>query len=169
MKICPKALKFCQTSFKILPTSKNCHRLNLCCQSGEISPNLVTMFNVTIIVWQHLFIFEHNGRSCLSHNLCLIASSGYLLHGFCSVTRFGKIMPLWVNFKSLWQYFEGLFRIWNFFDHTVAFVFNYWASFHCCRLPNNFWSHWWGIANKIVQDYVMITAGKRWIQSKWPS
>ena len=28
-----------------------------------------------------------------------------------SVTRFGKISPLWQNFKSLWLFFEGLFCI----------------------------------------------------------
>ena len=28
-----------------------------------------------------------------------------------SVTRFGEILPLWQNFKSLWLFFEGLFCI----------------------------------------------------------
>ena len=30
-----------------------------------------------------------------------------------SVTRFGEILPLWHNFKSIGQIFEGLFSIWQ--------------------------------------------------------
>ena len=37
-----------------------------------------------------------------------------------SVTRFGKILPLWQKFTSLWQIFEGLFLIWQNAEHTLA-------------------------------------------------
>ena len=30
-----------------------------------------------------------------------------------TLTRFGEITPLWQNLKTLWQYFEGLFSIWQ--------------------------------------------------------
>ena len=30
-----------------------------------------------------------------------------------SVTRFGKISPLWQNFKGLWQFVKGLFKPWQ--------------------------------------------------------
>ena len=46
-----------------------------------------------------------------------------------SVTRFGKISPLWENF-------DGLFSIWQNFDPTVAKTFYHWASFHCCKWAN---------------------------------
>ena len=50
-----------------------------------------------------------------------------------SMTRFGKIYPLWHNFKSIGLIFVGLFIIWQNFNTTVAKMFFYWASFHCCR------------------------------------
>ena len=50
-----------------------------------------------------------------------------------SVTRFGEILPLWHNFKSIGQIFEGLFSIWQNVDHTVAKMCYNCASFHCCR------------------------------------
>ena len=30
-----------------------------------------------------------------------------------NVTRFGEISPLWQNFSSHWQFFKGLFNIWQ--------------------------------------------------------
>ena len=40
-----------------------------------------------------------------------------------SVTRFGEIVPIWYNFKSLGQKFEGLFSIWQNVDPTEAQCF----------------------------------------------
>ena len=40
-----------------------------------------------------------------------------------SVTRSGKISPLWQNFKSIRLFFEGLFCIGNGFEHN-------WANFY---------------------------------------
>ena len=40
-----------------------------------------------------------------------------------SVTRLGKISPLWQNFKSLWQFFESLFCIGKIFEPN-------WANFY---------------------------------------
>ena len=53
-----------------------------------------------------------------------------------SVTRFGEILPLWYNFKSLEQIFEGLFDICQKYKLTLAKMLCYWASFHCCRWPH---------------------------------
>ena len=53
-----------------------------------------------------------------------------------SVIRFGEISPFWHKLKSLGQIFEGLCCIWQNFDPTVAKMFNYCASSHCCRWPN---------------------------------
>ena len=44
------------------------------------------------------------------------------MSGF-SATRFGEISPFWHNLKSLGQIFDGLFSIWQNFDHTVAKMF----------------------------------------------
>ena len=51
-----------------------------------------------------------------------------------SVTRFGKISPLWQNFKTLWESLEGLFSIWHnckptYFGKHLFKV----ANFHCCK------------------------------------
>ena len=40
-----------------------------------------------------------------------------------SVTRFGKILPLWQNFETLWLFFEGLFLYWANFEPN-------WANFN---------------------------------------
>ena len=40
------------------------------------------------------------------------------------MTRFGKILPLWRNFKSLWLFFEGLFCIGQNFDPNRINVFD---------------------------------------------
>ena len=53
-----------------------------------------------------------------------------------SVTRFGEILPLWHNFKSIGQIFEGLFSIWQIIILTLAKMLCYWASFHCYRRPD---------------------------------
>ena len=55
---------------------------------------------------------------CLLDNL-LLASAAFSLEEsldmfgsvVSSVTRFGKILPLWQNLKILWLFFEGLFCI----------------------------------------------------------
>ena len=53
-----------------------------------------------------------------------------------SVTRFGEISPLKQKFRTLWQYFKGLFGIGQSCEPTVGqFVF-FWANFHCCKRPN---------------------------------
>ena len=57
---------------------------------------------------------------------------------FCllsSVTRFGKILPLWQKFTSLWQIFNGLFLFWQNTEPTLANLWRYLANFHCCKWP----------------------------------
>ena len=55
-----------------------------------------------------------------------------------SATRFGEISPLWHKLKCLWQFYEGLFRIWQKLSPTsLNFVYN-WAIFHkCSKWTNN--------------------------------
>ena len=52
-----------------------------------------------------------------------------------SVTRFGKISPLWRNFWSLLQFFEGLFRIWHNFEEMLWSFLYCRAIFHYCKWP----------------------------------
>ena len=56
--------------------------------------------------------------------VCLLVSYGNThllqLQPQSSVTIFGEISPLWHNFKSLEQIFEGLFCIWQDFYPTLA-------------------------------------------------
>ena len=46
-----------------------------------------------------------------------------------SVTRFGKISPLWQNFTSLWQISGGLFIIWQIVEPKFG-------DFYQCKWPN---------------------------------
>ena len=50
-----------------------------------------------------------------------------------SVTRFGQISPLWQKFTSPWQFFDGLFLVWQIDDSTWANLWHYWDNFHCCK------------------------------------
>ena len=45
---------------------------------------------------------------------------GDQLHVEGSVTRFGKISPLWQNFNSLWLFFEDLFFVGQSFEPNCA-------------------------------------------------
>ena len=36
------------------------------------------------------------------------------------VTRFGKLSPLWQKYPSLWQFFDGLFIIWQNAEPTLV-------------------------------------------------
>ena len=76
--------------------------------------------------FQALTVKKAFSRIVTCHNL-MVSSS---------VTRFGEILPLWHNFKSLGQIFEGLFSIWQSFNLTLAKMLCYWASFHRCRWPH---------------------------------
>ena len=52
---------------------------------------------------------------------------------YTSVTRFGEISPLWQNFKILWQFLWGSFRIWKN-EPTLANAFK--ANFFSCKWSN---------------------------------
>ena len=54
-----------------------------------------------------------------------------------SVTRLGEILPLWQKIKFLWQFYEGLFSIWQKLLPTVANFVHNWAIFHGCKWTNN--------------------------------
>ena len=62
------------------------------------------------------------------------SSSSFLL---LSVTRFGKISPLWHKLTFLWQCSEGLFSTWQKLVLTsVNFVYN-WAISNGSKWTNN--------------------------------
>ena len=59
-------------------------------------------------------------RITLSFNTILLVYSFEWQKSLCrsflfSVTRIGKISPLWLKFKDLWQFLAGSFRIWQHF------------------------------------------------------
>ena len=56
--------------------------------------------------------------------------------GRTSVTRLGKISPLWQKFTSLWHIFDGLFLIWGNAEPTLANLLHYWPNFHCSKWTN---------------------------------
>ena len=53
-----------------------------------------------------------------------------------SVTRFGKISPLWQKITSLWQILSGLFLFWQNAEPPLADLWHYWTNFPCCKWPN---------------------------------
>ena len=53
-----------------------------------------------------------------------------------SVTRFGEILPLWQNFKNIWQRYEGLISIWQSFEPTLENSVCFWANLGCCKWQN---------------------------------
>ena len=65
----------------------------------------------------------------------------------CSVTRFGKILPLSQTFKRLWQNLIALFSIWQNVEPTLA-IFMLLGKFSLLKIAeywtNNLaiWSHW---------------------------
>ena len=55
----------------------------------------------------------------------------------CSVTRFGKILPLWQKFSSIWQIFNGLFLIWQNAEPTLAIFGQFFIVSNGQILKNN--------------------------------
>ena len=49
-----------------------------------------------------------------------------------SVNRLCKILPIWQNFTSLWQFFNSLCLILQNDGPTLANLEHYLAYFHCC-------------------------------------
>ena len=52
------------------------------------------------------------------------------------MTRFGEIPPLWQNFNTLRQFFEGLVSVVQKFEPTLANLLYYLPNFHCSKCPN---------------------------------
>ena len=53
-----------------------------------------------------------------------------------SVNRFGEILPLWINFKSLWNFLrlmKNLAKFWSIFG-TYCSLFT--ANIHCYKRPH---------------------------------
>ena len=72
--------------------------------------------NKTKLLDQSVFDISSFHRACGNEILflfCLPANtlSDSVRFGQGSVTRFGKISPLWLNFTSLWKHFDGFFLI----------------------------------------------------------
>ena len=44
--------------------------------------------------------------------------------------------PLFKNVINLWQFFEGLFSVWQNCEPTWANFMCYWAKVHCCKWQN---------------------------------
>ena len=93
-------------------------------------------------IWSHwlyhigLMGIKKTLRAFLLKKLQLRLSS-FLRKKGRSVTRFGEILPLWHNFKSIGQIFEALYSIGQILILLVQ-------GFYWCRCTNNLaiWSHW---------------------------
>ena len=64
-----------------------------------------------------------------------------------SMTRLGKILPLWQNLKVFRQLLKALFTIWQSFEPTLANILYFWANLHYFKWQNienilAIWSHW---------------------------
>ena len=42
------------------------------------------------------------------------------INQICSVTRFGEILPIWQDIKSLWKNFKHLICMWENYEPTLA-------------------------------------------------
>ena len=100
---------------------------------------------VVLLVWNektsmHLRQFHHNIRNKIF--LLKLATSGSIDEAIwraievSSVTRFGKIPPLWPIFKNLWQYIESLFGFGQSFLLSLVQFVCFWAHFHWRKWPN---------------------------------
>ena len=89
------------------------------------------------------------GRVCPSVGVDRGAASSLLLQmDVSSVTIFGEISPLWRKIKDLWQFFEGILRIWQIFLPNSAFG----PIFIIVNGPNwkqnlTIWSHWMSVSS----------------------
>ena len=100
----PNTIKNGHSRFKILPNMKETLQKlpKNACLSGKILPNLVTL--------------------SVKAEACSIFTSGRSTENvmpWCSVTRFGKILPLWHNVKKRWPFRMGLVwysaKFWAYF------------------------------------------------------
>ena len=150
---------FCQILNK---PSLNCQRHFNFCQSGEISPNVVTLTTSPpaeqilaskINCQLPLFVLrERYSRKvwCRRQLLgSLFALHTTIVHAMLSysVTRLGKISPHWQKFTSFGRIFDGLFLIWQNAEATLAKKFTIGVIFIVAngqKLKNNLtiWSHW---------------------------
>ena len=84
-KICPISRKNCKSRFKILPITKrkleNCQRLLNFCQSGESSPDLVTLVRKWV---GHLVLLGWPINDVTSHLLGLLTTKVLLVHPDCN-------------------------------------------------------------------------------------
>ena len=92
-----------------------------------------------------------------------------------SVTIFGEISPIWQNFTNLWRIVDCSFPIWQNAESTLANLWHYWVSFHCCKWPNiekyiTIWSHWMKCAligrgvlrREFLRLYYSVPCQKSW-------
>ena len=50
---------------------------------------------------------------------------------------------IWQNLKIIWLFLEGLFCIWQYFEHWYfgLILCTYWANFNCCKWPKHWTNH----------------------------
>ena len=80
---------------------------------------------------------ERTNERSASGNICSLKTTTSTSGGISiSMTRFGKISPLWKKFRSLWQIFDGYFLLLQNAEPTLANLRQNWANLHCCKWPN---------------------------------
>ena len=91
--------------------------------------------------------FAHSGIKCQNvlHHWCRGLPNSWIKYTH-SVARFGEILPLWQNFKSLWAIFV-MVSIWQTFVPALGNIYATGQIFIVVngqRLKNNLaiWSHW---------------------------
>ena len=83
------------------------------------------------------FVADPVHRSFRSQKHLKKATELCLGNNIISVTRFDEILPLWQKLRNIWQYFKGLFGIWQICETTLEQFLFFWANyFHCCKWPN---------------------------------
>ena len=161
LKNCPKVYKICKSKLKIFPNTKS--TLSKWPKFLNLLPKWLNFAKSGHTVWhpkngqkkqpQHpvlflfardyffsfyLFIFQRCSAAAAATRTTkkLNAFTKMLFWCGSSVTRFGKISPLWQLFTSLWHIFDSLFLIWQNAYRAFANLWYFWANFHCCKWPN---------------------------------
>ena len=86
-----------------------------------------------LVLWSSLLLLSNLLSCCLLVKDCNAddrnSSNNMWKRFLASVTSFAEISPLLQNFKSLWQFFDRIFLIWQNDEPTLANLEHYWANF----------------------------------------
>ena len=66
----------------------------------------------------------------------VVAAAYSCVIGKSSVTRLGKLLPLWQNFESRWPFLRVYLVLCQNFEPTFVKNWCFWANCHCCKQPN---------------------------------